>query len=119
MEKITHLPIQWVHVSDYWDGPLSGWLRAKGRYLFFKSNVGKSYDVFEVPRAIRLPHLRHTRMFRHMVGWHYDSKPGTKPRSGVKSLDLAFYDLPKPPSFDPKTDGRHIGKTDLQTLDLF
>jgi hypothetical protein len=54
-----------------------------------------------------------------MVGWHCDSKPGFKSRSGVKSLDLAFYDLLKPPSFDPKTDGRLIGKTDLQTPNLF
>jgi hypothetical protein len=91
----------------------------RGRYLFFKSNVGKSYDVFEIPRAIRLPHLRRVKTFRHMVGWHCDSKPGFKSRSGVKSLDLAFYDLLKPPSFDPKTDGRLIDKTDLQTPNLF
>ena len=119
MQNFTQLPIDWIHVGDYWDGPLYGWIRVKGRYLFFKGNKRRSYDVFEIPRAIRLPHLRRTRMFRHIVGWHHDSKPGFKPRSGVKAFYMAFYDLPRPPAFDPKADGKLIGETDLQTLSLF
>lgn len=117
-------------VEDYWDGVRSGWLRAGGRYYWFElseggapagDGAGATWEVFDLPRDVRLAHLLHARRFRCMVGRRWDvvvgrrePRPELFPKPGFR----AFYDLPRPSPFDARRDGRRIGVTDLRRVTL-
>lgn len=62
-------------VVDYYDQPLTGWLRAGGCYWYFRLR-NDHYEVFAAPREERIPHLLDHRKFRSMVGRHWDFYPG-------------------------------------------
>ena len=51
---MENLPIEWVHISGYDDGPVEGWVRAGGRYLHFRLDRDldadvRNYRIDEVP----------------------------------------------------------------------
>ena len=119
MPTTTPLTIRWVHASAYYNEPLTGWLRANGRYFYFELAEPQSYRVYEMPRDVTLAHLRHARLFRHVVGWLWDWKPGARthslergPRDGYK----AFYEAPAPAPVLPDAVGRLVGTSDLRTI---
>lgn len=119
--------VRWVHVSDYYDLPLSGWIRVGGQYLYFNLECGfeadpRRYGLYVVPADRRLPHLRRVRKFRQLVGWHWDWRPGTRCRGSFSKSThpnwQAFYALPEPPKIDLSV-CRKVGVSrDLETVAL-
>ena len=68
-------PITWSHCSFWHDGPIFGWLRTgpRNRYHFFNLMPSEDWNVYAVPAAITLKHLREIRLFRHSVWWGSDN----------------------------------------------
>jgi hypothetical protein len=124
IERIETFPsqqIDWVWYDDYYDRPLSGWIRAGGKRYYYEllnetMDWYSLYGVYHVPRSVRIPHLLEHRMWRQMVGWTHDWRPG-EPRGeiyrgmdGFKAFCAAQTELP-----DFKTENVR-GITDLKEI---
>lgn len=116
------IPVRWVCVCEYYDKPLTGWLRAQGKYLYFVTDdyygdeEGTEYKVYDMPRELRLVHLRHHRQFRNIVGWHHEFAPDGRRGEGPFPGWRRYYNIEKPKPFDPRAVGTLIGTTDLRVL---
>ncbi len=73
------IPITFISEYDYWDRPLTGWLRVKGRYHYFHIDDAHAdegvWSIYKVPRDITLVHLKRVRRWRQLVGWASDYNP--------------------------------------------
>lgn len=85
MHNLPSDPIHHYFWGGYWDGPLNGWLYARGRFYYYEllnepGQYYRLYKVYFVPKEIRVPHLLRHRSFCHHVGWHCNRKPGESKR---------------------------------------
>lgn len=72
--------IRSISITDYHDSPISGWLRTKFGYFYFKTPDAFAYHriylVYYVKPKIKIYHLLDVRDFRNKVGWHQTRYPG-------------------------------------------
>lgn len=96
MSTINHLPIDFVAVQGFYDGPINGWIRAGGRYLWFdmmdsESEDREIYGIYEVDKSKRISYLLEHRNFRKLVGWHTDYAPGRTHLKRQPCFDASSY----------------------------
>lgn len=112
------IPVDWISISGYWDGPLSGWIRVQGTRFWFEvvdaDAEDRQYLIFVVPLDEQLAAMRRLRQWRQLVGWHMERKPGG-PRSCFNIATHPnyrdYYALPPLPPFSSKIP---VGTTNLE-----
>jgi len=120
--KFEHDPVDWMFYDDYYDRPLTGWIRVKGkRYYFSLLNQpldGQSlWGVYHVPRAIRIPHLLSHRRWRQIVGWNHDRRPGEETRAAKPKVMDNFSRYSAEEEYHNLPDF-HIGETGIRCRGL-
>lgn len=129
MSENPPIPVQFKNVCNHYDHNLEGWVRIQNRYYWFdltdedmfvshlwwdpgehcwepEYDWKGSYTVYDVTdRSLKRQKLLRTRLFRHMVGWHWSHPPGTSRfAKSVKSYDrtpgATFWDIVRQISFD-------------------
>lgn len=75
------VPIDWIYICAFWDGPINGWIRVKQRLFHFQQyheneRGHRKYEICETDRETRREFVVNRRLWRNMVGWHQDRKPG-------------------------------------------
>jgi hypothetical protein len=98
--KIMKHKIDHIHISDWYDQPLTGWLRTNGKYYYFHISYNIFDDtgdyayhlIYDIEPQLKLQHLKRVRAWRHMMGWNEDS-----PHKVIhNNRNRDFYNLPKP-----------------------
>lgn len=119
--------VDWLWYDGYHDRPLSGWMRVKGRRYYFNIlndplNWHSIYAVYNVPKAIRIPHMRRHRLWRETMGWGHDWRPGEARGRDIARILPGWDEFsrrdqnPTLPFHDPRTGITCRGLSDLREV---
>jgi hypothetical protein len=90
--------IQHYHYFGYYDGPLDGILRAKGKYWYFQRIEEPTSDywgfaVLDLPPEAKLQYLKKAQYYRHHWGWHSDVNANRKyPKMLYRENHIDFHE---------------------------